>query len=477
MAMGGSLFTGLQVALSGLEAQQTVMAVTSHNVANATTPGYERQQADLAANPPYTPPSLQQVQGAGQLGMGVTVASIQRSNSRFLHLQQWANAGDLGAAGQQAQTLSQVQSMLNEPSSTGLNSALSAFWNAWQDVANSPQSTAARSQAVAAGSALASQFHTLSSDLTSLQSSLNSSVGAQIGRVNTYASQIASLNGQIKASIAAGQKPNDLLDARAVAISKLSTLVPVHVTWNTDGTAAVSVGSVDVVAGTQVTPLVGKAQASNHGFLQPQWNPPGLPAQLHGGSLGALLTLRDQTLPGYLASLNALAGGVGASVNQLHASGYDLHGNPGQAYFVASGGGGITAANIAVNPALVSDPTLVAAAASATSGPGDGHNALAIADLQSQALPVLANGGTATASGAWAAMVGGIGSAAQAASSAQQNQQVLANSIQSQQQQVSGVSINEEMTNMVVAQNAYAAAAKVSSTIDSMLGSLIAMVP
>ncbi len=475
--MGGSLFTGLQIALSGLESQQTVMAVTSHNVANATTPGYERQQADLAPNPPYTPPSLQQVQGAEQLGMGVTVASIQRSNSRFLHLQQWANASDLGATGQQAQTLGQVQSMVNEPSSTGLNSALSAFWNAWQNLSDHPQNVAARSQVVAAGQALASQFHTLSGDLTSLQSSLDQAVGAQIGRVNTYASQIADLNRQIRSSQAAGQAPNDLLDARAVAISNLSNLVPVNVTWNKDGTASVSVGSVDVVAGTQVTPLVGRAQASNHGFLQPQWTPPGLVAQLHGGSLGALLTLRDQTLPGYLASLNALAGGVASSVNALHTSGYDLNGNPGAAYFVAPAGGGISAANLGVNPAIASNPSLVAAASSASSGPGDGHNALAIADLQSQALPVLAGGGTGTASGAWAAMVGGIGSAAQAAGSAQQNQQVLAQSIQSQQQQVSGVSINEEMTNMVVAQNAYAAAAKVSSTIDSMLGSLIAMVP
>ncbi len=477
--MGGSLFAGLGIALSGLEAQQAVISVTSHNIANASTPGYSLQEANLAPNPPYAPSTMPQGNGPEQFGMGVSVVAVQRMTSQFLSRQLWNTQTQLGASSEQSTALGQVQSMLNEPSSTGLNSALDAFWSAWQNLGNDAQSTAARSQVVAAGQALTAQFNALANQITALQSSLNATVGQDVGQINRLTTQIAALNKQIGASTAAGQNPNDLLDNRDTLIGKLANLVPVNVSWQANGEADVAVGSTQVVDGPNATQLVGTPNAANNNFFGLTWSTGNIPATISGGSLGAVLTIRDATLPGYLSSLNALVTGVATQVNSLQTTGYDASGTVSAQAFFTSTAGPITAASITVNPSLSGNPSLVAAASpppagGVWAGPGDGSNAVAISNLQNLAF---LSGSTATPSGAFASLVGQVGSDVQAADNAQANQQALQQSIQAQQQQISGVSLNEEMITMVEAQNAYAAAAKVASTIDTMLGSLISMVP
>lgn len=471
--MGGSLFGGLQTALSALEAQQAVLDTTAHNVANVNTPGFAREQVILQANP-GTPSGLGQ--GAGPLiGNGVQVVDVQRVVSHFLNQQNWTTQGQLSAATQDGQTLSQVQGVLNEPSSSGLNSTLSAFWNAWQNLGNNPQSMAARQQVVSSGQSLATGFANIASSWTSLQGSLNSAVGQDAQKVTNLASQIATLNGQIAVTQGTGQSANDLKDTRDQLVSELAQYVPVSVAQSSAGMVNVSVGSVQLVAGQHAGQLVATADSANHGYYALTWNgATGIPATLgsSGGILGALVHLRDQVIPGYTAQLNTLAGDVAAAVNKAQASGYSMDGTvTGLPFFVASNGGAITASTLEVNPTLVSTPADLAAASAPYQGPGDGSNAQAIGNLTNASIV----GGT-TASDAYSALVGQIASDTSAANSSQSNLQALQTSIQQQQQSVSGVSINSEMTRMVQAQNAYAAAAKLSSTIDQMLGDLISMV-
>ncbi len=601
--MGGGLFAGLQVALSGLQAQEAVMSVASHNIANGSNANYALQQVDLAPNPPYSPPTLDQPSVPGQFGQGVQVAAVTRQVSHFLQMQQWTNDGQVGAATQQANTLSQAQALLNEPSSSGLNQAMDQFWQAWDALSSNPQSVAARSQVVNQGQALAGTFNTLSQGLGNLQQSLDATVVGAVGQINGLAQQIASYNKQIGAASAAGQQPNDLKDQRDALIGKLAQLVPVQVSWASDGEATVGVGGIDVVAGTQVEQLQ-TAVNPNTGLHGVNWSFSGQPAAISGGELGALLTLRDQTLPGYLNQLNTLAGAIGQAVNQQQAAGSDANGNPvatydGGAYagfftgaaaapslsqaagtsslaaasynvayaytntsgttevapsssiflshagntisfqvplpssangvnvYVGTGasprelgrisasgavsysggatsglsatvstgttGGTVltitlsapgagsaqppaqTAANIAVNPSLLSAPQEVAAAGSPSGGPGDGSNALAIANLQNQQVVAAGTPGAATAGDAYAALVGQIGTDVATAQATQSQQQSLQQSISTQQQSISGVSLNQEMVQMVQAQNVFSAAARVTSAIDSMLGTLVNM--
>lgn len=470
--MGGSLFVGLNVALSGLEAQQSVIAVTSHNVANANTPGYSRQEAELAPNPPYSPPALDQSNGPEQYGMGVSVQTVQRDTSQFLSLQAWSNDARLGESTQQSQTLGQVQALFNEPSSNALNSDLDAFWNAWQNLGNDPQSAAARSQVLSAGQALAAQFNQLDGQMAAMQSNLDAAVGQQVSVINQLTGQIAGLNQQIAAATVAGQSPNDLEDQRDSLIGKLANLIPVNVTWQADGEATVASGTVAVVQGEQALQLQASPNPLNNNYLALSWGQTGIAAGFSGGMMGALLTLRDQTIPGYRSQLDQLAAGIASQVDAAHTAGSDLSGNPGLPFFVPSSGT-VTAGNIALNPSLVGNPNLVAAAATPFTGPGDGSNAVKIADLQNTAF---LSGNTATPSDFYATLIGQLGADTATAQAAQTNQQALQQSIQQQQQEVSGVSLDQEMTTMVAAQNAYAAAAKVTTTIDQMLNDLVTMV-
>ena len=471
--MGGTLFGGLQTALSALEAQQAVLATTAHNVANVDTPGYAQEQVALVPVPAATTGLGQGT--TPQPGGGVQIADIQRVVSHFLNQQGWTNAGQLAAATQDNTTLNQVQAILNEPSSAGLQNALNVFWSAWQNLGTNPASTAARQQLISAGQQLASGFASIASTWQQLQGNLNTTVAADARQVQSLAGRIATLNGQIAEQQGAGQNANDLKDTRDQLIGQLGTLVPVSVSQEPGGVVNLTVGSVQVVAGTQTDPLVATPDPSNHQYYSLSWgSASGPPASLgaQGGTLGALVALRDQVLPGYLGQLNQLAADIGGAVNTQHAKGTSLTGTvTGLPFFVPSSGTSLSATTLQVNPQLVSNPADVAAAASPYQGPGDGSNAQAIGNLVNANIA----GGT-TAEDAYAALVGQIGSDTAAATSSQSNLQALQTSIQQQTQSVSGVSINEQMTYMVQAQNAYAAAAKVTSTIDQMLGDLINMV-
>ena len=463
--MGGSLFAGLQIALSGLQAQQAALDVAGNNIANASTPGYAREQLRLQPLPVEQPPSADAGVLVGIYGQGVTVAGIQRVQSRFLESQQWQNDAALSQETTTAQTLGQVQAFFDEPSSTGLASALDAFWNAWQNVSDQPTSLAARSTLLAQAQALTEQFNTLGQQLQSMQGSLNDQVASAVTQVNQLAAEIAGLNQQIESAVSSGLSASSLQDNRAQLIDQLVQLVGGQVSWSGGDTVTIAVGGVDLVASGQAQSLV--AERDSSGMWQLSWSG-GAPATLASGKLAALLQLRDQVIggpQGYLSRLDQLASQLIQVVNGQHEAGFDLQGQPGLPFFV-----GDSANTIAVNPALASNPQLVAAAASASGVPGDGSNALAVSQLQNQRLAAM---GGDTLNGFYATLVGAIGSDAQLANHSVDNLQALQQAIANQQQEYSGVSINDEMTKVVEAQNAYAAAAQVTVAINAMLGDLI----
>jgi flagellar hook-associated protein 1 FlgK len=471
---GGGLLAGLDIALTGLEAQQATMDVTAHNIANANNPAYAREQVDLVPGPPYNPPGLGQPVVPGQFQAGVQVAQVQRDVSHFLQAQGWATAGGLAASQEQAQVLGQVQALFDEPSSDGLGAALNQFWQDWQSLSNDPSNAAAAAQVLAQGQTVATAFNTLSQGLTALRQSLDQQVGAAVSQVDQLAQQIATLNGSIASAQAAGATPTDLEDARDQLIGQLASLVPVQVTWNPDGTVTVDSGGANLVAGTTTLPLSASPDPAN-GDLLAVTLPGGTPFVPTGGQLGALLALRDQTIPADLTSLDQLAAAFAEAVNQQHAqgstaSGTPVAGTPAQDFFAVPPGG-ITAADLQVNPYLLQNPGDLAVAATPSGGPGDGTNARAIADLENQ--PVV---GSSTVGQAYAALVGQVGAQVQAAQQAENQAQTLATAIQQQAQSIQGVSLDEEMVHMVAAQNAYAAAAKVASAIDAMLATVIGMV-
>jgi flagellar hook-associated protein 1 FlgK len=422
---------GLQTALSGLIASQQALDITGHNIANANTEGYSRERVVLETNPPLTIPAVSSLTGKGaQLGTGVAVAEYTRIRNVYLDSQYRTQSSALGSASAQAEILERAQGAFNEPTSSGLSSQLSAFWSAWSSLASSPTSEAAREGVVSAGTQLATTLNQLSGQLSTIATQAGeqyASLTGATGQVQDYASQIAQLNGQIRVAEGAGQQPNDLLDRRDLLIDKLSTLAQVSVTKQQDGTATVTFGDAakPLVEGTTV-------------------NWPQTLTAAAGGELGALQGLSGEagTLASYRTALDTVAATLAGAVNALHTA---------TPFF-----SGTTAATIAVaiKPGQVES--------SSTGAPGGNDVALAIAALR---------GGAADQG--YSALVERLGSDVMTATDNKTNQQTLVSAVGNQRQSVSGVSLDEEMTNLIMFQRGYQASARTLTAMDQMLETLI----
>ncbi len=421
---------GLQTALSGLIAEQTALDTTGSNIANANTEGYSRETALLEPNPPISIPAISTLTGQGaQLGTGVGVANITRVRNDYLDAQYRTQNSALSAAGTQSEMLQQAQAAFNEPTSAGIATRLSAFWSAWNSLADAPTSEAAKEGVVAAGEQLTAAIKAVSGQLSTLSTQagehFNALAGAG-GEVEDDAQQIAQLNGQIRLAEEAGQTPNDMLDRRDLLLDKLSALGNVTVAEQPDHTDTVSFGDAakPLVEGTTV-------------------NWPQKITEAAGGELGALLGLTGPkgALTGLQTSLNGVAEALAGTVNGLLA----------KPFF-----SGASAATLAV---AVTAPEVQA---SGSKAPGGNEVAQAIAALR---------GGTAEQD--YSTLIEKLGSDVQSAKDEQANLQTTVTAINDQRQSVSGVSLDEEMTNLITFQRGYQASARTLTAMDEMLDTLI----
>jgi len=435
---------GLETTLRGILAQQLALDVTGHNIANANTVGYSRQRASLVATDPYTVPGVTRPPQAGQLGTGVDVDQYERVRDAFVDIQLRAQTMLNGANQATQDGLQQVEQAFNEPSDSGLNSLLAKYWSAWQDVSNSPENLATRQALAAAASSLAGGFNQVSQQLSTLQTQTATNVTYTINDVNSIGTQIAALNDAIAKSTVTGDHPNDLLDQRDLLIDKLSELGNVALANGANGAVDVSIGGAALVTGATSATL---AEASL--------------TSLTSGKLSALVRLRDTTIPGYQTQLNTIASTLISQTNTAHAAGFDLSGTAGGTFFT-----GTDAATIGVNSALVTNPALIAA--SGNGQPGNAAAALAINTLRGTAVI-----GSATIDQAYSQLVTRIGSDSQEAQRSLDTSSLLASTLQSKRDSVSGVSLDEEMTNMVRFQRGYQASARALSAMDDMLDTLI----
>ncbi len=238
-----SVFFALDLARRAFQVQQRAMEVTSHNVANANTPGFSRQVVELAASDPYMLPSLAHNPAAGQVGTGVEVASIRRQRDTFLDQQIRYEDADLGYWETVRSTFSQVEVVLNEPSGAGLSQLLGRFWNAWQDLANNPQDAAVRASVVEEGENLATAFNRLSQQLSTIRRDVDAQVRLKVQEINSLATRIAALNVQITRVQGGGTEPSDLLDQRDLLLDQLHRLTGAVVSDARAGSLSIFVGS------------------------------------------------------------------------------------------------------------------------------------------------------------------------------------------------------------------------------------------
>ncbi len=424
-------FTGLNTALSGLEASQAAIDTTGQNITNADTPGYSEETVTTGESGALTIEGLTGTGAGVQLGTGVDVDSISRVRDSFLDTQYRYQNGLTSNANTLATQLAQAQTAVNEPSSDGISEQLSNFWQSWSSLAQNPTSAAAQQVVVGDGQSLASTFNQVDSQLSTVQSQSQTQYNTLMaagGEVQTDAAQIASLNGQIVSATEAGQSPNALLDQRDQLLDTLSGLATTTVANNSDGSVTVSFAgaATPLVQGTTVTMPAAASLTS-----------------AAGGQLGALLSLSSSTGPigTMMSSLDSVASQVISSVNSLQSA--------TSPFF-----SGTSASTIAV----AATPSTV----QASSATGTGDLATQIAALQ---------GGAADQ--AYDAFVAQVGDTVSSANSTQATAQSVLSGISNQRESVSGVSLDEEMTNLINYQQSYEASARMMSTMQSVISDLI----
>jgi flagellar hook-associated protein 1 FlgK len=474
-----STFNGLNVALSGLRAQQSALDVTSHNIANANTEGYSRQVADLTEADPLSNVSVWGMIFPGQLGQGVSVAAYRRIRDVFTDTQLRQAYGQQAGESVRYRELSGVELTLPEPSSSGLGQAMTDFFSAWQAVSNAPESLAARQALAQTGASLASAFNGAATSFTSMRANDDAEIDANVSNINAITTQIDKLNQQIgdavlagaqldpttKAILTPGQAPNDLLDQRDKLLDDLSKVADVtNVSYDDEQRATVVVAGKTLVTSTPGTTALTRADVDT-AFTS---------GALTRGTLFGLEDawsnmLNEANPTSYAAQLDTLAQSLHDAVNTQHALGNDLSGTAGGLFFdfTSPTGPPGAAARLTMSSAIMADPTKIAAA-TAGEGPGSAGNATAIINLQQAATTA-----GSTFQDYYNGLQSALGTAAQDSKRRSDANDIVVNGLTDRRQQSSGVSLDEEMSNMIRYQQAYAAAARIMSTMNQNLDTLM----
>jgi flagellar hook-associated protein 1 len=466
-----SLNIALEYALSGLTATQSQLQVLAGNIANAQTPGYSEetlpQTSDAATNG----------------GAGVVTGEIQRITDQGLQGQVLGQTTIAGASSALNTYQQQIQNLVGQVGSNNtIADAVNAFQSALQTVATTPQDPSAEANAVNAGQQLANKLNSLSSGIQSIRKGADTQIATDVGIVNTALTNIGQLNGQIAKLQSLGESTASLEDQRDQQLAQVAQLIGVQTYTSANGMMAVMTATgqslVDatnvqqfsytqsgtVTAATVLSPLTLDGQD--------------VTSDTTTGEIGALLQMRDTTLPGLTAQLNQVTNNLfGATTDtDLQTANSGLNATNDANHFFANvniAGGIDNAATIEVNPDLTADPGLLYNGAA---GPDPSISATLSQTLQAPTAFAAAGGSpatTTTISNYLAQVIGATATAASSASSDATDQSALLTQMQGQYSSAVGVNLDTELSQLVVYQNAYSASARVIATIQSMFDTLM----
>lgn len=455
----------LNVGKSAITTHQKAITITGNNIANVNTPGYSRQRVNI--------------ESAGHLGGHATQMSsgvswkrkIQRIYDPFLGGQVNKENQALGRWEAEKNALEKMDIIFNEASGYGLNQAMSEFWNAWQGLANNPSGYVERVELAAKSETMVETFNSMSSDLEQIQKDMDNNIKGTVGEINNIAEQIADLNKRIQNSEVGGYSANELRDQRDLLLNGLSSMIDINSFEGSNGNLTVlTAGGKPLVESASYYELA----ATNNGvhydieWIDSDGNHTDITEDISGGKLRGFVKTRDVTVTGYLDRFNELATTIISEVNTLHQNGYP----PGSNIHAEEFFTGTSAYDMAVNPNILADVNLIAAAENSGGASGDNGNALLIAQLQND---LKMEGNTATFDDYYNSIVSDVGSGTQTAARKYDHQTSIIIHLDNYRETVSGVSIDEEMVNLVKFQHAYDAAAMLITTVDELLDTILSI--
>lgn len=510
-----STFHGLETAKRSIFTTQTALNTTGHNISNANTVGYSRQRVNFSAARPIEAYGYSHSTAAGQLGTGVEATSITRVRDKFLDSQYYSEYKWLGNYTVQTDTLDKLETIVNEPSDTGLQTVISNFWNSWSDLSKTPESSDGRAVLVEQTKAMMDAFNYTSKQLSDLKTDLTENAQINLDNLKSISSTIANLNGQIQRIEGIGDDANDLRDQRDKLVDELSGLANIKVSDLSDG-YTITMGSMTLVAG--------KSAEASQGLTLDDMTAAITSGDLDNGAIYGTIQSRDKYVQGYVDQLNQMANTIAngdievtipkgsvlpegtvlngvtystangnreimealkvtvQGLNGLHQLGYTMNGEQGEPLFTDADGNtdNLTAANIQLNPKIVADPTLLATSmrvtlnADGTETVVSGNNSMAVLMSQARDTKFAFDGTDSnTISGFFRSIVGQLGVQSQEMQRLQSNQKTIVEQVDSRRMSVSGVSLDEEMSDLVKFQHAYNASARVMTVIDETLDRII----
>ena len=517
------LFGSFNVAVKGLNANQTALHTTGHNISNINTEGFNRQRVEMKADTPYT------FAGVGQLGTGVRIQSVVRMVDEFVDLQIRNENSILAQYEAQYDTIGQIEMVFNEPSNTGLNFAMGEMFNAWQELSKNPESLNAKGIVVEKSKAFADSLNHMASRANQLKGDVVDSIGKNVFDVNSLVTQLNTVNEQIANIQIKGQSPNDLMDTRDQILKDLSSLTEISADIDKWGRATVFIGKEQITSifGKNKESTINNTILSNVSSVKKQ--DPGndfevqiqiggdsstvktmivssdevgmyqegtpvfltipedngepyivKPAMIKSGAIGGHMNAIKE-IEARVEDLSKFAAGVSFAFNSVHNAGAS-----GKNFFT-----GDSALDFKVNSELIEDENSVNTGKNDLSPAGDGSRALEIANLRNLKLnfndlsknsyddskvngsKFITTGSATTMEGAYADIVIKVGVKTEQASNMVDNQTAVLSQLYNRRESVSGVSIDEEVTNLLKFQRSYEANSRVISTINEMLDTLI----
>ncbi|MGE5605491.1 MAG: flagellar hook-associated protein FlgK [Bacteroidota bacterium] len=464
-----STFFGLEIGRSGLVAHQKALDVAGQNMANASTPGYSRQRAEIATTYPFTDPSFVRENTAGQMGTGVEVTAVLRIRDQLIDNQIQDKTSSLGYWEARQQMLDKMESIVNEPSDANIRTDIDQFWVAIQKLADNPRSIPIRSALRQQTLTLATTIREDYASIKNLRKDANDYIKQDVSEINRIAAEIADLNVQIGKVTAIGDHPNDLMDKRDSLLEELAKMINISHVTDKLNKMTVYVGGIPLVDGDSANSIIMENNPQDDNMVRLKWKQPsGQEVQILSGELQGLFQIRDYDIPKVLNNLNDFAATLIDKVNSLHRTGFGLDESTGNDFFA-----GINAEDIDLSAALKDGEeglNRIAASESILKLPGDNTIMQGIYELKHT--PVLTNG-TSTFNDFIGAVVTEIGELSSTAKTKAENQEALIGNLDLRRESVCGVNLDEEMTDMVRFQHGYNASAKIISTMDAMLDVLI----
>ena len=329
----GSTFSGNELGKRSIMAHTDAISTAGHNISNANTEGYSRQRVQLKEFDPLYRPDLERPERAGMIGQGIDVQSITRIRDEMLDQRITAQQNQESYWDTRSKYYTMIEQIYNEPDEVSVRSNMDKFWESWQELSVNPESQAARQAVVTRGESLSDSIKSKWENLMGVGSLINSDIDSTVKQINSYANQIAAVNSEIVRSRGVGDNPNDLLDRRDLLVDKLSKLANITTDRRDPDEFMVHLDGKVLVQGGVARNFDLVSLTDNNGYEKLVWADTREDVSVSGGTLGALIELRDVDVRNEIQSLNTMTMNFSDLVNDVHRNAYGANNVTGLDFF------------------------------------------------------------------------------------------------------------------------------------------------